>query len=122
MDDQELMEFVFAENGKVVTDSLTVSEKFERRHDNVLRDIAIQIEKLKEAKMEEWSLLNFEESKYLNERGREYIKINLTADAFALVAMAYVTPKAMQMKVKFLEAFKRMNRCLEPPGFIHGEV
>jgi len=49
----------------------------------------------------------------MNERGRQYRKINLTEDAFTLVAMAYTTPESMKMKVRFIEEFKRMRMELE---------
>lgn len=106
-------QLVFIENNRVVTDSLTVAEVFEKRHDIVLRDIENQITKLQEAGEKEFSLHNFEESTYTNERGREYRKINMTEDAFTLVAMAYVTPEAMKMKVKFLQEFKRMREYIQ---------
>lgn len=40
-------ELVFIENNRVVTDSLTVAEVFDKRHDSVIRDIENQIEKIK---------------------------------------------------------------------------
>ncbi|MED4977191.1 Rha family transcriptional regulator [Heyndrickxia faecalis] len=104
---------VFLHNNQPVTDSLTVAEVFEKRHDIVLRDIENQITKLQEAGEQEFSLHNFEESTYTNERGREYRKFNLTEDAFTLVVMAYITPEAMKMKVMFIQEFKRMREQLE---------
>ncbi|KFZ41922.1 Rha family transcriptional regulator [Anoxybacillus flavithermus] len=106
-------QLVFIESNRVVTDSLTVAEVFGKRHDHVLRDIEVQIEKLKEAGEHEFSLLNFGESTYTNERGREYKRFLLTEEAFTLVAMSYTTPEAMKMKVRFIEEFKRMRAELE---------
>lgn len=106
-------QLVFIENGQAVTDSLTVSEVFGKRHDNVIADIENQIEKLIAAKEQEFSLLNFQESTYTNERGRQYPKINLTEDAFTLIAMSYVTPEAMKFKVKFIQEFKRIKEQLQ---------
>lgn len=42
-------QLVFIENNRVVTDSLTVAECFNKNHNHVLRDIEIQIRKLFEA-------------------------------------------------------------------------
>ncbi|WP_025852911.1 phage antirepressor KilAC domain-containing protein, partial [Paenibacillus ehimensis] len=106
---------VFIENNRPVTDSLTVAEVFGKQHDDVLRDVRKQIEKLHAAGEVEFSLRNFAESTYRNDRGRAYPKINLTEDAFAIVAMSYVTPEAMRMKVRFLEEFKRMREALQAP-------
>jgi Rha family phage regulatory protein len=107
-----MKELVFIEKGQAVTDSLTVSEVFGKRHDNVISDIENQIYKLEEAGEVDFSLLNFKESTYKNERGREYKKINLTEDAFTLIAMSYTTPEAMKFKVKFIQEFKRMRNEL----------
>ncbi|WP_309568046.1 Rha family transcriptional regulator, partial [Bacillus thuringiensis] len=56
---------VFENNGRVVTDSLMIAEMFEKTHDNVLKDIRKQIEYAGP----EFSLVNFHESNYENERG-----------------------------------------------------
>ena len=105
-------ELVIVKRDEVYTDSLIVAREFEKNHDDVLRDIRNQIEKLREAGETEFSLLNFAESKYINERGREYLKIDLSEEGFAIVAMAYVTPNAMRMKVRFIKEFKRMRQFI----------
>ncbi|WP_100523393.1 Rha family transcriptional regulator [Mycobacteroides abscessus] len=102
-------QLVFVQNNQVVTDSLTVADVFDKSHDKVIRDIEVQIAKLHEAGEHEFSTANFGESSYTTDRGRQYRKINLTEDAFTLVAMSYVTPEAMKMKVKFIQEFKRMR-------------
>jgi len=106
-------QLVFIQNNIPVTDSLTIAEVFDKRHDLVIRDIENQIEKLNQAGEKEFSLRNFEESTYTNERGRQYRKFNLTEDAFTLVAMAYTTPEAMKMKVTFIQEFKKMREQIE---------
>lgn len=106
-------QLVFIENNRVVTDSLTVAEVFGKSHDKVIRDIEVQIEKLQKADEVEFSISNFGESTYTNERGRTYRKINLSEDAFTLVAMAYITPEAMKMKVRFIQEFKKMREHIE---------
>lgn len=106
-------QLVFIENGNVFTDSLIVAQMFSKTHDNVMRDIRKQIEKLIEAGEGEWGVLNFEETHYIHPANRQaYPKFNLTEDAFAIVAMSYVTPEAMKMKVKFIQEFKRMREQL----------
>ena len=108
-----MSQLVFIENNKIVTDSLTVAEVFGKPHDKVIRDIEVQIEKLQQANEIEFSAANFGESTYTNERGRTYRKINLSEDAFTIVAMSYVTPEAMKMKVKFIQEFKSMREHIE---------
>jgi Rha family phage regulatory protein len=106
-------QLVFIENNKVVTDSLTVAEVFLKNHKDVLRDIENQINKLSQASEDEFSQRNFAQSNYQNERGRTYPKFNLTEDAFTIIAMSYVTPEAMKMKVKFIQEFKKMREHIE---------
>jgi Rha family phage regulatory protein len=105
-------ELVFIENGKAVTDSLTVAEVFGKEHKNVVRDIDNQIEKLKVADESEFIKLNFEPETFKGANNKEGKKYHLTEDAFTLIAMAYITPEAMKFKVKFIQEFKRMRETL----------
>lgn len=102
-------QLVFIENNQAITDSLTIAEMFNKNHDDVLKDIRKQIEYAGK----KFSLGNFSESTYINKRGREYPKFNLTEEAFALVAMSYNTKEAVQMKVKFIQEFKRMKEYIQ---------
>ncbi|EEK77755.1 ORF6C domain-containing protein [Bacillus luti] len=107
-------EFVFMEGNKVVTDSLTISQMFGKRHDHVMRDIEIQIEKLLEAGEQQWGITNFGETQYQHPQNKQwYDKYNLTEDAFVIVAMSYITPEAMKMKIKFLQEFRRMKEYIQ---------
>jgi len=107
-------EFVFTERNQVVTDSLTMAQMFGKEHKNVIRDIEIQLEKLIEANETEWGQLNFEPTQYQHYQNKQwYPKFNLTEDAFTIVAMSYITPEAMKMKIKFLQEFKRMKEHIQ---------
>ncbi len=101
-------QLVFVEKSRAITDSLTIAEMFNKEHKNVLRDIQTQIEYAGK----EFSQLNFEPSNYQT-RGKIYPKFNLTEEAFALVAMSYNTREAVQMKVKFIQEFKRMKEYIQ---------
>ena len=77
---------------------------FEKRHDNVLRDI-------KEFIVDEsFGLLNFEESSYINSQNKEQPEYLITRDGFTLLAMGFTGAKAMQWKIKYAEAFNTMER------------
>ncbi|WP_261379756.1 Rha family transcriptional regulator, partial [Bacillus paralicheniformis] len=102
-------QLVFIKENNAVTDSLTIAEMFGKNHDNVLRDIRTQMEYAGE----EFSLLNFEESTYTNERGRTYPKYDLTEEAFTLVVFGYNTKEAVQTKIKFIQEFKRMKEYIQ---------
>jgi len=107
-------QLVFIKNGKTVTNSLVVAQEFGKDHKNVMRDIAAQIEKLIEAGESKWGVLNFEPTHYQHPQNQQwYPKYDMTEDAFAIIAMAYTTPEAMKMKVKFIQEFKRMREKLQ---------
>lgn len=111
---QPVSEFVFMKGRQVVTDSLTMAQMFGKEHKNVIRDIEVQLEKLIEANEMEWGQLNIEHTQYQHYQNKQwYPKFNLTEDAFAIVAMSYITPEAMKMKIKFLEEFKRMKEHIQ---------
>lgn len=98
-----MTQLVFIENGKMVTDSLTVAEVFGKDHDNVLRDIQSM------ECSEEFSLLNFEESTYTNKRGRTYLKYIITQSGFVMLAMGYTGKDAMRFKEDYIREFDRMK-------------
>lgn len=102
-------QLVFIENGQAVTDSLTVAEVFEKEHKTVLRDIRTQMIYAGE----EFAQHNFVPGFYIDKNNQKRPKTNLTEEAFALVAMSYNTKEAVQMKVKFIQEFKRMKESLQ---------
>lgn len=93
-------------DGKPVTTSLRIAEVFEKRHDNVLRDI----EDLECP--DEFSFLNFEERDYEN-RGQKYPMYLITRDGFAILAMGFTGKKAMEWKIKYISAFNAMEKKLQ---------
>lgn len=101
---------VFIKENKAVTDSLIVAEMFGKRHDAVLRDIRTQME----YSGHDFSLHNFVETQYQHEQNKQfYPKFDLTEDAFMLVCMSYNTKEAVQMKIKFIQEFKRIKEQLQ---------
>jgi Rha family phage regulatory protein len=98
---------VFIQNDRPVTDSLTVAESFEKRHDNVLKDIR------ELGCSEEFRLLNFEESTYINQQNKEMPKYYITEQGFTLLVMGYTGQKAMQFKEKYIMEFHRMREEIQ---------
>lgn len=106
-------QLVFIKDGKVFTDSIITAKEFGKDHRNVLRDIEIQLQKLTEAGEKEWGLLNFEQTQYQHNQNKQwYTKYDMTEEAFAIIAMSYITPEAMKMKVRFIEEFKQLRQQL----------
>jgi Rha family phage regulatory protein len=99
---------VFVENNRVVTDSLTVAEVFEKQHKDVLRDIRIQMDYAGE----DFAKRNFAPGTYQDKNKQARPKIQLTEEAFTLVAMSYNTKEAVRMKIRFIQEFKRIKEEL----------
>lgn len=104
-----MSQLVVIENGRPVTDSLTVAETFGRTHDNVLRDIRTL------ECSDEFSLLNFAESTYTNDRGRKYPKYIITEQGFAFLVMGYTGKEAARFKEMYIAEFGKMREQLNRP-------
>lgn len=100
-------ELVIMRDRQAVTTSLQVAKNFEKRHDNVLRDI----ENLHK------DVLNFEEmfieSTELDSYGRDRRIYYMNRDGFSLLAMGFTGKKALQFKLKYIGAFNQMEKQLQ---------
>ena len=108
-------ELVILKNKQALTTSLKVAEVFEKEHFHVIRDIetivkqmasASQTPKLDYAQM-------FRKTTYRAEvGGRKYPMYIMNRDGFSLLAMGFTGKKALQFKLKFIEAFNAMEQKL----------
>jgi len=98
--------------GNGITTSLIVAEVFGKRHDNVLQDI----DNL--TCSDEFSLLNFKESNYTNERGKIYPMYEMTKDGFSFLVMGYTGVKASQFKENFIAEFNKREMMLKSDDYI----
>lgn len=98
-----MTDLVIMKDRQAVTSSLNVAENFEKRHDNTLRDI----DQLKK------DVLNFEEMFFeANEPdsyGRDRRVVYMNRDGFTILAMGFTGKKALQFKLKYIEAFNQME-------------
>ena len=99
-------ELVQVDNEQVVTDSRKVAEVFEKEHKSVLRSInEILAAQNCAAKF-------FYETTYEN-RGKQYPMYLMNRDGFSLLVMGFTGAKAMQWKIKYIEAFNEMEKRLK---------
>lgn len=99
---------VFCDNKDTArANSLLVAKMFDKRHDNVLRDI----ENLDCS--EEFRLLNFEESYYRNDQNKKQPCVNMTRDGFTFLVMGYRGKKAAQFKEAYIKRFNQMERFIK---------
>ena len=91
----------------VRVDSRYVAQFFEKRHDSVLRDI----------RNLDWSddfrLLNFVESNYLNEQGHRQPCYTMTRDGFVFLVMGYRGKKAAYFKEMYIKRFNDMETFIK---------
>lgn len=95
-------------NGQVVVSSRQIADDFEKRHDHILRDIELLKVNLTP---QNWGML-FIESEYRNENNRIFKEYLLTRDGFSLLVMGFTGQKALEWKLKYIEAFNKMEKML----------
>lgn len=92
--------------GQAVTSSLKVAEYFGKRHDHVLRDIAAL------DCSECFSLPNFGESTYKDDRGKKQRMVFMTKDGFMFLVMGYRGKKAASIKEAYINRFNQMEKFI----------
>ena len=98
-----------SENNRLVVSSRKVAEVFEKPHCDVLKAVrALELPN-------EIRLGNFSESSYINAQNKEQPEYLITRDGFTLLAMGFTGAKAMQWKIKYIEAFNKMEAELRNP-------
>lgn len=102
-------------NGEVWTSSRNVSEVFGKQNKNVNQTIANLM-------AENSAVKNlFVESKYRSSRGRMETEYWMTRDGFSLLAMGFTGRKALQWKLKYIEAFNAMEERLKSGNTLSDE-
>ena len=93
-------------NGEVTANSREIAERFEKEHKHILRDIKNLID-------QNWAVKNmFEESEYVSDRGRKYPEYNMNRDGFSLLVMGFTGSKALEWKLKYINAFNKMEEAI----------
>lgn len=93
-----------------LTNSKLVAEVFEKEHKNVMQSIR----KLMDGTAQNSAVRQmFSESTYLNEQNKEQPMFIMNQDGFTLLAMGFNGKKAMEFKLKYIEAFNAMKRQIE---------
>lgn len=92
--------------------SLKVAEHFGKGHDRVLKDIRKIISECPS----EFRAVNFDETFRTvagpNNSTRQEPVFNLSRDGFTLLAMGFTGKKALEWKIRYIEAFNAMERKL----------
>ena len=96
---------VKVENDQIVTDSRSVAEHFGKRHN----DVTEVIRKLLATEKSVTKM--FHESKF-EYRGQEFPMYLMNRDGFSLLVMGFTGKKALEWKLKYIEAFNAMETQL----------
>lgn len=100
------MDLVKMRGKDAVCDSLDVAEHFGKRHKNMIQNI----ERLAENSADVKKL--FKVQTYTDSYGREQKKYFMNRDGFSLLVMGFTGKEAIAWKLKYIEAFNRMEQLL----------
>lgn len=94
-------------NGELTVSSLQVANDFEKQHKHVIDAIEnIKAENSAVTKM-------FIESTYKAGTGKNYKCYDITRDGFSLLVMGFMGKKALEWKLKYIEAFNLMEKHIK---------
>ena len=102
-----MSDLVRINSNQVVTDSRSVAEHFEKRHDHVMRDIeAYKKDVPNFGEM-------FHETTMPDSYGRQQKAYLMNRDGFSLLVMGFTGAKALEWKLKYINAFNAMEKALK---------
>ena len=108
--EQEVVGVSFYEcNGQKMVSSRDVAENFEKEHKDVIRSV----ENIKAQNCALTSM--FFKTTYTAGTGKAYPMYLMNRDGFSLLAMGFTGSKAMEWKLKYIQAFNVMERKLNIP-------
>lgn len=107
-------ELVTVYKNQLVTDSRQVAEHFEKQHQHVIRDIENLVNKAEEKDASKIGRMFFETT-MPDAYGRMKRVYLMNRDGFSLLVMGFTGAKALEWKLKFLEAFNAMEKAIKTP-------
>lgn len=100
-------DLVIMKNRQAVTSSQQVAEAFGKEHKNILRDIGGLLKSEPTQHM-------FVKDVFVNEQnGQEYPMYYMNRDGFTLLAMGFNGKKALEFKLKYIDAFNSMESLIK---------
>lgn len=102
-------ELVIMHDQQAVTTSLILAEAFEKEHSKVIRSIEQKINGAKNGLVKNM----FAEATYLDKKGEQRKMYYLNRDGFTFIAMGFTGRKADEFKLKYIDAFNRMEERIK---------
>lgn len=103
------MELVEIINNEAVTTSKQVAEVFGKRHGDVIRSVENILYNSSTQNCVQW----FSEDLYKDISGKMNRQFIMNRDGFTLLAMGFTGSKALEFKMKYIEAFNEMEARLK---------
>lgn len=103
------------ENGKILVSSREVAENFDKQNKHIN-------ESIKKLMVENSTVKNmFFETTYISSRGREENEFLMDRDGFSLLVMGFTGKKALEWKLKYIDAFNKMEEELKSGNYLTEE-
>lgn len=105
-------ELVHLEHDEAVCSSLEVAEKFGKRHDKLIAEIRrMYSDLIGKGSPQNSGAKFFFEATYEN-RGKQYPMYLMNRDGFSLLVMGFTGKKALDWKLKYINAFNQMENYI----------
>ena len=105
-------ELVHLENNEAVCSSLEIAEKFGKRHDKLIAEIRrMYSDLIGKGSPQNGGAKFFFEATYEN-RGKQYPMYLMNRDGFSLLVMGFTGKKALDWKLKYINAFNQMENII----------
>lgn len=105
-------ELVHLENDEAVCSSLEIAEKFGKRHDKLIFEIRrMYSDLIGKGSPQNGGAKFFFEATYEN-RGKQYPMYLMNRDGFSLLVMGFTGKKALDWKLKYINAFNQMENII----------
>ena len=104
-----MKDLVIMHDQQAVTTSLILAEAFDKKHKNVIQAIEAKINTAENSAL----LKNmFIEDSYTASNGKQNRMYYLNRDGFTFIAMGFTGKKADEFKLKYIEAFNKMEQIV----------
>ena len=104
-----MRDLVIMHDQQAVTTSLILAEAFDKKHKNVIQAIEAKINTAENSAL----LKNmFIEDSYTASNGKQNRMYYLNRDGFTFIAMGFTGKKADEFKLKYIEAFNKMEQIV----------
>lgn len=108
---------LFNQDGRILASSRDVAEKFGKNHKEILRSIDNISKEISTAQF----CALFKISNYKASNGKTNKEYLMDRDGFSLLCMGFTGTKALEWKLKYIDAFNQMEETLKSGDYLSEE-